>query len=45
MARRRNQKKKDTIVDVVEARDKATSFFEDNQNTVLGILAGVQNFS
>jgi len=41
MARRRNQKKKDTIVDVVEARDQATSFFEENQNTVLGVLAGI----
>ena len=39
MARRRNQKKQETIVDVVEARDKATNYFEENQNTVLGLLA------
>ncbi|MEL6922869.1 MAG: tetratricopeptide repeat protein [Bacteroidota bacterium] len=40
MARRRNQKK-ETIVDVVEARDKAQNFFEENQNLVLGILTGI----
>lgn len=40
--RRRNQKgQKDTIVDVVEARDQAQDFFEKNQNLILGVLAAV----
>ncbi len=40
MARRRNQKKKndDTLVDIVEVKDNAQSFFEKNQTTVLGAL-------
>ena len=42
MARRRNQKaKKETIVDVVEARDQAQNFFEENQTMVLGGLLAI----
>ncbi len=39
MARRRNPRKKDeTLVDIVEARDQARSFVDDNQNMLLGLL-------
>ncbi|MEL6635531.1 MAG: tetratricopeptide repeat protein [Bacteroidota bacterium] len=40
MARRRNPKKDDTLVDIVEARDNAQDFFEANQNTILMALVG-----
>ncbi len=40
MARRRNPKKDDTLVDIVEARDNAQDFFETNQNTILMALVG-----
>ena len=40
MARRRNKKRQaDTIVDVVEAKDHAQSFLEENQTMILGVLA------
>jgi len=39
MARRRNKKKKDeTLVDLVEARDQASSFVEKNQTAIFGGL-------
>ena len=39
MARRRNPRKKDeTLVDIVEARDQARSFMDENQNLLLGGL-------
>ena len=42
MAIRRNKKKKDeTLVDLVEARDSASDFFERNQNLIFGVLAAV----
>ncbi len=42
MAIRRNKKKNDeTLVDLVEARESASSFFERNQNLIFGILAAV----
>jgi tetratricopeptide (TPR) repeat protein len=43
MARRkRNQKKADeTLVDLVEARESAQSFYETNQNLIFGILIAV----
>ena len=40
MARRRNPKKDDTLVDIVEARDNAQDFFEANQKTILMALVG-----
>jgi tetratricopeptide (TPR) repeat protein len=45
MAQRRNRKEKskqdETIVDLIEAREQAQSFFETNQKTILGALAAV----
>lgn len=44
MARRRRRKPQDadeTLVDLVEVKDSASDFFEDNQVRILGILAGI----
>lgn len=44
MARRRRKKQQEaeeTLVDLVEVRDSASDFFEDNQKTILGVLAGL----
>lgn len=42
MARRKSQKKADeTLVDIVEVRDRAQNFLEDNQNYVLGALVAL----
>lgn len=39
MARRRKQKKsEDTLVDLVEVKDSASDFMEENQKTILGVL-------
>lgn len=40
MARRKKQDD-ETLVDIVEVRDSAKSFFEKNQNLILGVLAGI----
>ena len=44
MARRRRKKQQEaeeTLVDLVEVRDSASDFFEDNQKTILGVLTGL----
>ena len=44
MARRRRKKQQEadeTLVDLVEVKDSASDFFEDNQVRILGILAGL----
>lgn len=42
MARRNKQKKADeTIIDLVQARDSAQSFFDKNQMLVLGVIIGL----
>lgn len=43
MARRRKQKKQaeETLVDLVEVKDSASDFLEDNQKTILGVLTGL----
>lgn len=44
MARRRRNKQQEadeTLVDLVEVRDSASDFFEDNQKRILGILTGL----
>ena len=41
MARRRNKKEDETLLDIVEARDSARSFIEKNQNLILGIITAV----
>ena len=41
MARRRKKKQEETLVDLVEARDSAQGFIEENQNIILGALLGV----
>jgi tetratricopeptide (TPR) repeat protein len=42
MARRRKDKKKDeTLVDIVEARESAAEWLERNQNIVLGVIVGL----
>lgn len=42
MARRRRDKKKDeTLVDIVEARESAVDWIERNQNIVLGVVVGL----
>mgnify|MGYP000217239768 FL=1 len=46
MAQRRNSKKgnnkqDETIVDLIEAREQAQSFFETNQKLILGAIAAV----
>ena len=47
MARRRRRKPQEadeTLVDLVEVKDSASDFFEDNQVRILGILAGIVLF-
>jgi len=43
MARRRKSQKQqeETLIDLVEARDKAQNFFEDNQKLILGLVGGL----
>ena len=43
MARRKKTKRaqEETLVDIVEVKDQATDFFEENQKLVMGVLAGV----
>lgn len=44
MARRRRKKQQEadeTLVDLVEVRENASDFFEDNQKTILGVLTGL----
>lgn len=42
MARRRKQKQsEETLVDLVEVKDSASDFLEDNQKTILGVLAAL----
>ena len=42
MARRRKQKQsEETLVDLVDVKDSASDFLEDNQKTILGVLAGL----
>ena len=42
MARRRKQKQaEDTLVDLVEVKGQASSFLEENQMKILGVLAGL----
>lgn len=43
MARRRKkqQEAEETLVDLVEVKDSASDFFEDNQKTILGVLTGL----
>ncbi len=42
MARRKTKKEQEeTLVDIVEVRDQAVSFYEKNQNLIIGIAAGV----
>jgi len=41
-SRRRKQKQsEETLVDLVEVKDSASDFLEDNQKTILGVLAGL----
>lgn len=40
--RRRNQKQQEeTLVDLVEARDRASGFFEENQKLIIGVVGGL----
>ena len=42
MARRKSKKEQDeTIVDIVEVRDQAVSYYEKNQNLIIGVAAGI----
>lgn len=42
MARRKSKKEQEeTLVDIVEVRDQAVSFYERNQNLIIGVAAGV----
>lgn len=42
MARRRKKKQsEDTLVDLVEVKDSASDFLEENQMTIIGVLAAV----
>ncbi|MDX1478081.1 MAG: tetratricopeptide repeat protein [Saprospiraceae bacterium] len=41
MARRKQKKSDETLVDIVEAKEQAQDFFERNQLLVLGVLAAV----
>jgi tetratricopeptide (TPR) repeat protein len=42
MARRKTKKEQDeTLVDIVDVRDSAVSFYEKNQNMIIGLAAGV----
>lgn len=43
MARRRKSQKQqeETLIDLVEARDKAQNFFEENQKLILGVVGGL----
>ena len=43
MSKRNTRSRKDdeTLVDIVEVRDQAQDWFEENQNLVIGILAGI----
>jgi len=42
MARRRKQKQsEDTLVDLVDVKDSASDFLEDNQKTILGVLTAL----
>ncbi|MEM6318811.1 MAG: tetratricopeptide repeat protein [Bacteroidota bacterium] len=42
MARRKKQKQsEETLVDLVEVKDSASDFLEDNQKTILGVLAAL----
>lgn len=42
MARRKSKKEQDaTLVDIVEVRDQAVSFYERNQNLIIGVATGV----
>ena len=42
MARRRKQKQsEDTLVDLVEVKEGASDFLEENQKTILGILTAL----
>jgi len=42
MARRRKQKQsEDTLVDLVDVKDNASSFLEDNQKSILGVLTAL----
>lgn len=38
---RRKKKEDETLVDIVEVRDSAKTFFEKNQNLILGVLVGI----
>jgi tetratricopeptide (TPR) repeat protein len=39
--RKKITKKEETLIDLAEAKTKATSFFEENQKIIVGVLAGL----
>ena len=41
MARRKNTKADDTLVDIAEVKAQAESFFETNQKYILGGIAAI----
>ena len=41
MARRKRQNEDDTLIDIVDVKDQAQGFIEQNQNTIFGIAAGI----
>jgi tetratricopeptide (TPR) repeat protein len=41
MAKRNQKKAEETLVDIVEARDSARDFFEENKNLVTGVLVAL----
>jgi len=41
MARRKRQKEDETLIDIVDVKDQAQGFIEQNQNTIFGVAAAV----
>jgi len=41
MARRKRQNEDDTLIDIVDVKDQAQGFIEQNKNTIFGVVAGV----
>ena len=39
--RKQVKKKEETIIDLAEARSKATSYYEENQKVIIGVIAGL----
>ena len=39
--RKRVQKSEETLINLAEARTKAKSFYEENQNIIIGVVAGI----